>query len=202
MGADHSERCRDDGDVVSESDNGQHIRHGIHRHDEIGERRQDDTLGAQRRIAVDRAIIGRRRIACERYLRHHALQLGPEFRTHDVLALLPPVGFTRQKNFTDFHIIHDRRSSGHGYYMGFKLCRSIASGRSRLLHGLGQKKIALRHTLRIMGGEADLHPRIDIGPFGMMIEPFRHKCGFGHETEGFRKACKLEGTDDSRSVLA
>ncbi|CDI09646.1 protein of unknown function [Agrobacterium pusense] len=53
-----------------------------------------------------------------------------------------------------------------------------------------------------MGREAYLDPRIDVGPFGMMIEPLCDECGFSHETEGFRKAGKLEGTDDRRPVFA
>ncbi len=139
MGADHRESCGDDCNIIGKTDDRQHVRHGIEWHDEIGERSQDNPLGAQRRVAIDCTVIGSGRIAANGTF---AIRASVSARTwpEQPLRAHAACRFTRQENFTDFHIIHDRRSSGHGYYMGLKGPPFNSPPGRRFLHGLARRK--------------------------------------------------------------
>ena len=74
-------------------------------------------------------------------------------------------------------------------------------GAGYLVHGGGERDIALGQAAGIVGRQHDLDGLVDIEPFGMVIELFRHQRGPRHEAEGLVEIRKDEFFADGVAVL-
>jgi hypothetical protein len=70
------------GGIIGEAEQRHKVGQEIDRHDEVSERCQQRAAHAQRRVAVERAVIGGDRVFRERDLRGHGFHLGPELFAH------------------------------------------------------------------------------------------------------------------------
>ena len=69
-------------------------------------------------------------------------------------------------------------------------CLPVSAG--ELVHGFGELDVELGQAAGIVGRKRHLYIFVDVEPFGMMIELFRHQRGAGHEAEGLIEIGKDE----------
>ena len=70
-----------------------------------------------------------------------------------------------------------------------------------LVHGLGELDVAVGQSAGIVGRQCDLDGFVNIEPFGVVIELFRHQRGARHETEGRIEIGKNEFFGDGVAIL-
>src|SRR6218665_479778 len=69
------------------------------------------------------------------------------------------------------------------------------------IDGSGQGDIALAEAVGIVGGQADGHAVVAVGPIGMVPGFLRRQRHAAHEGEGFRKILELEDADDGLGAI-
>ena len=77
---------------------------------------------------------------------------------------------------------------------------SIDPARRRLFHRLCQLDVVIGQTVGIMRRQLHIDAGIDVEPFRMMIELFRGKGCFGHETKGLDEIAKFERLGNRKTV--
>src|SRR5580698_4363992 len=73
-----------------------------------------------------------------------------------------------------------------------RLSPGLPASAGKLIHGLRELDVELGEADGIMGRERHFDIFVDVEPFGMVVELFRHQRGAGHEAEGFIEIGKDE----------
>src|SRR5690606_19902325 len=156
------------------------------------------------RVAAERAIIGRDNLVHERHLPGGALHRPPEALAHAPLPALVLGGGNGCKNRVDPGFVHLSHPVRHLDPWMWGRASPFASERSAAgqpIHPGGELEIELGETARVVGGEADIHPVVDVRPVGMVVQLLCRERGPCHEAECLAEILEGEATPDRPAIL-